>query len=68
MSDTKVLNSRRRGCPQKITRHRADDGWHEEWTYSSRASEKTVFRFLNGKLMAVNSESAPQQVVQVTEQ
>lgn len=56
MSDTKVLNTRGWGRPQKITRTRGRDGWREEWTYLSRPEEKRVLQFVNGTLTAAISE------------
>jgi len=56
MSDTKVLNTRGWGRPQKVTRTRARDGWREEWTYLSRPEEKRVLQFVNGTLTAAMSE------------
>jgi hypothetical protein len=56
MSDTKVLNTRGWGRPQKITRTRARDGWHEEWTYPSRPEETRILQFVNGTLTEAISE------------
>jgi Domain of unknown function (DUF4124) len=56
MTDTKVLNTRGWGRPQKVTRTRARDGWREEWTYLSRPEEKRVLQFVNGTLTAAMSE------------
>jgi hypothetical protein len=56
MSDTKVLNTRGWGRPQKVTRTRARDGWREEWTYLSRPEEKRILQFVNGTLTAAISE------------
>ena len=56
MSDTKVLNMRGWGRPQKITRTRGRDGWREEWTYLSRPEEKRILQFVNGTLTATISE------------
>jgi len=56
MSDTKVLNMRGWGRPQKITRTRGRDGWREEWTYLSRPEERRMLQFVNGTLTAAISE------------
>ena len=65
MSDTKVLNTRGWGRPQKITRTRARDGWREEWTYLSHSEEKRVLQFVNGTLTAAMSEPTPKEANQV---
>jgi len=56
MTDTKVLNTRGWGRPQKVTRTRGGDGWREEWTYLSRPEEKRILQFVNGTLSAAMSE------------
>jgi len=61
MSDTKVLNMRGWGRPQKVTRSRARDGWREEWTYLSRAEERRILQFVNGTLAAAVSEPVLQE-------
>lgn len=66
MSDTKVLNTRGWGRPQKVTRTRAKDGWREEWTYLSRPEEKRILQFVNGTLTAAMSEPVLQAVNRVT--
>ena len=62
MSDTKVLNMRGWGRPQNISRSKGEEGWREEWTYQSRAGSTRTLQFSNGKLAAINTDSAPQQV------
>jgi len=61
MSDTKVLNMRGWGRPQKITRTRASEGWREEWTYLARPEEKRILQFVNGTLTAAMSEPVAQE-------
>ena len=62
VSDTKVLNTRGWGRPQKVTRTRGKDGWREEWTYLSRPEEKRILQFVNGTLTAAISEPVLQEV------
>lgn len=60
MSDTVVLNRPQWGRPHKIARLRASDGFREEWKYVSRTDGSArILRFLNGKLTAMDYESAP---------
>ena len=66
MSDTKVLNTRGWGRPQKVTRTRGKDGWREEWTYLSRPEEKRILQFVNGTLTAAMSEPVLQAVNRFT--
>ena len=66
MSDTKVLNTRGWGRPQKVTRTRGRDGWREEWTYLSRPEEKRVLQFVNGTLTAAMSEPMLQEASRFT--
>jgi len=59
MSDTKILNLREWGRPQQISRSNGEDGWHEEWTYLSRAYGTTLLRFVNGRLTGFGPAEAP---------
>jgi len=56
MSDTKVLNLRGWGRPQKILRARGPEGWREHWTYTGRAQGSTSLLFVNGKLEGATTE------------
>ena len=61
MSDTKVLNMRGWGRPQRIERSRANDGWREEWTYVSRNDGTArLVSFVNGKVEGVSAQDALQ--------
>ena len=61
MSDTKVLNMRGWGRPQRIERSRAKDGWREEWTYVSRNDGTArLVSFINGKVEGVSAQDALQ--------
>ena len=61
MSDTKVLNMRGWGRPQRIERSRGQDGFREEWTYVSRSDGATrLVSFVNGKVANIRSEDALQ--------
>jgi hypothetical protein len=57
MSDTKVLNMRGWGKPKNIARSQGQDGWKEEWTYVTGATERTLLQFSNGKLVAINTDN-----------
>ena len=53
MSDMQVLNHRRRGKPQRITRNRETRAWHEHWLYESGANAGTQLHFVNGRLAEI---------------
>jgi hypothetical protein len=50
MSDLQVLNHRRWGKPQRITRNRDTRSWHEHWNYENGANAGTKLHFVNGRL------------------
>ena len=53
ITDLQVLNNRRWGKPQRITRNREARAWHERWTYNTGANGGKQLHFVNGKLTAV---------------
>ncbi len=53
VSDLQVLNDRRWGKPQRITRNRAPRAWHEHWTYETGANGGKRLHFVNGTLAGV---------------
>lgn len=53
MSDSQVLNHRRWGKPQRITRNRQARAWHEVWSYPNGPSGGTRLHFVNGMLASV---------------
>ena len=55
MSDLQVLNNRRWGKPQKITRNREDRAWHEYWRYETGANGGKQLHFINGILVDVEN-------------
>ena len=57
-SDLQVLNNRRWGKPQNITRNRDARAWHEYWDYRTGANGGTQLHFVNGVL--ANVEDLPQ--------
>jgi len=59
MTDTKILNLREWGRPNQISRNSGEHGWHEEWTYLSRAHGTTLLRFVNGRLSSVSKPVTP---------
>lgn len=55
MSDLQILNNRRWGKPQRISRSReASVGWHEYWTYQTGANGGKQLHFVNGILAEVD--------------
>lgn len=66
ISDMQVLNNRRWGKPQKITRNRAPLAWHEYWTYDTGANGGKQLHFVNGKLAKVDDLQQPVRVVTVS--
>lgn len=50
VSDLLVLNNRRWGTPQRITRKREARVWHEYWNYESGAEGGHRLHFINGRL------------------
>ena len=50
VSDLLVLNNRRWGTPQRITRKREARVWHEFWNYASGAEGGHQLHFINGRL------------------
>ena len=66
ISDIQVLNNRRWGKPQKITRNRAPRAWHEYWTYDTGANGGKQLHFVNGKLANVEDLQQPVRVVTVS--
>ncbi|MEP7155519.1 MAG: hypothetical protein ABI905_07080 [Betaproteobacteria bacterium] len=56
MSDLQVLNNRRWGKPQRITRNRETNvGWHEYWSYQTGANGGQQLHFVNGVLADVDA-------------
>ena len=53
MSDMQVLNHRRWGKPQRITRNREGRAWHEHWLYESGANAGSQLHFINGRLAEI---------------
>jgi hypothetical protein len=53
MSDMQVLNHRRWGKPQRITRNREARAWHEHWLYESGANAGSQLHFINGRLAEI---------------
>lgn len=50
VSDLMVLNNRRWGTPQRITRKREARVWHEYWNYDSGADGRHQLHFINVRL------------------
>ena len=55
MSDLQVLNNRRWGKPQRITRNRESMAWHEHWAYLTGANGGKQLHFVNGILIHVEN-------------
>ena len=55
VSDLQVLNNRRWGKPQRITRNREGHAWHEQWSYDTGANGGKQLHFLNGTLARVEN-------------
>ncbi len=53
MSDLQVLNNRRWGKPQRITRTRDSRAWHEHWDYETGANGGKQLHFVNGTLAGI---------------
>lgn len=74
MSDLEVLNLRGWGRPSKITRSKANGVFSEEWVYASPVQGQRKLHFSNANLTAIqtepaeSAESAPQQVIRLTQQ
>ena len=54
MSDLEVLNNRRWGKPQRITRHRETSAWHEYWNYMTGANGGKQLHFINSRLASID--------------
>lgn len=59
MSDLQVLNNRRWGKPQRITRDRDARAWHEYWRYETGANGGTQLHFVNGTLASIDNIVPP---------
>lgn len=59
MSDLQVLNNRRWGKPQRITRNRDARAWHEHWNYEAGPNGGKRLHFVNGKLADVAALESP---------
>ena len=66
MSDLQVLNNRRWGKPQRITRSRDERAWHEHWDYKTGANGGKQLHFVNGMLAGINDLVYPAQVASMT--
>lgn len=51
--DIVVLNNRRWGKPQRITRNREARAWHEYWNYEAGANGGKQLHFVNGRLAGI---------------
>ena len=58
-SDLWVLNNRRWGKPQRISRNREARAWHEYWNYETGANSGVQLHFINGKVASVNEIGSP---------
>lgn len=59
ITDLQVLNDRRWGKPQRITRNREARAWHEHWTYRAGTNGGKQLHFVNGKLTGVADLDPP---------
>ena len=59
MTDLQVLNNRRWGKPQRITRNREARAWHEHWNYEAGPNGGKRLHFVNGKLADVATLDSP---------
>ena len=59
ITDLQVLNDRRWGKPQRITRNREARAWHEHWTYRTGTNGGKQLHFVNGKLTDVADMHPP---------
>lgn len=53
MSDLQILNNRRWGKPQHISRNRDARTWHEYWDYRTGANGGKQLHFINGALAGI---------------
>lgn len=58
-SDLWVLNNRRWGKPQRISRNREARAWHEYWNYETGANSGVQLHFINSKVASINDIEAP---------
>ena len=58
-SDMMVLNNRRWGKPQRITRSREPGGWHEYWRYGTDTTGGKQLHFVNGMLKTIEDIEPP---------
>jgi hypothetical protein len=58
-SDLQVLNNRRWGKPQRITRNREARAWHETWSYDTGANGGKQLHFVNGVLTGIEDLVPP---------
>ena len=66
MSDMQVLNNRRWGKPQRITRNREARAWHEYWNYETGANGGKKLHFVNGRLASIEDLQPPAPAVTVS--
>ncbi len=59
ITDLQVLNDRRWGKPQRITRNREARAWHEHWTYRAGTNGGKQLHFVNGRLTGVADLDPP---------
>ena len=59
MTDLQVLNNRRWGKPQRITRNREARAWHEHWNYEAGPNGGKRLHFVNGKLVDLATLDSP---------
>lgn len=64
--DLQVLNNRRWGKPQRITRSREARAWHEYWAYETGPHAGTKLHFVNGRLAGIESADPPSSEVRTT--
>ncbi|MCY7389388.1 MAG: DUF2845 domain-containing protein [Burkholderiales bacterium] len=57
--DLHVLNNRRWGKPQRITRSREARAWHEYWAYQTGPNAGMQLHFVNGRLAGVENTDPP---------
>jgi len=57
--DLHVLNNRRWGKPQRVTRNREARAWHEYWAYETGPNAGMQLHFVNGRLAGVESTDQP---------
>ncbi|MEQ1515787.1 MAG: hypothetical protein ABL931_04770 [Usitatibacteraceae bacterium] len=58
-SELWVLNNRRWGKPQHISRNREARAWHEHWTYTTGPNSGVRLHFINGSLADVEDTEQP---------